>query len=400
MLVTIATAACGLDDQGLLWSVRGGRVGDFALHGAEIITVGDELAVYDKSSGRRLRSAKLPSDFGNITRGQLGPGIAVSGDAMVFGWYDFTAEAGTLLCFDVSTLTQRWQWRLAWPWHERSLRPTVSTLADQSRAYAAAVGKHGHNLFAFRLSDGALVWSRVIEKFPAESALVLAGQRLVVRSKLWGWATDLHEQLDAVHAMNGQRLWRTWLTGEAKYYVGPPLIRDDVLLTTTRGPGRGGNLFSVRLTDGHTSRADVPTAGAPLATHGDIVYLGGLPPAAYDMSVGRTVWQASLGDDERALVPMIAGGAFDPARGSIYTGDSQRYLYVLAAVNGAIVRRLRLDTYQRFEFFSPIKALYASYGVRRVATDGVNIFVGTVDSSLFVFRADDLTSAAAGLAGP
>ena len=394
MLVTIATTACRHDDQGLLWSVRGGRVGDFALHGGEVITVGDELAVYDKSGGRRVRSAKLPSDFGNITLGQLGPGIAVSGDAIVFGRYDFTTEVGTVFCFDLWTLTKRWEWRLAWPWDERSLRPTLSTLTDQSRAYAAAVGKSGDNLFAFRLSDGALVWSRVIEKFPAESALALAGQRLLVRSKLWGWATDPHEQVDAVHAVDGRRLWRTWLTGEAKYYVGPPLVRDDVLFTTTRGPGRGGNLFSVRLTDGRTTRVAIPTAGAPLATHGDILYLGGLPPAAYDVRVGRTVWQASLGDDERALVPMIAGGAFDHARGRIYTGDSQRYLYVLAAVNGALVRRLRLDTYLRFELFSPIKALYASYGVRRVVTDGVNVFVGTVDSSLFVFRADALPSGA------
>jgi outer membrane protein assembly factor BamB len=392
LLVTVATAACALDDQGLLWSIRGGRVGDFALHGAEVITVGDELAVYDKLSGRRLRSAKLPSDFGNITLGQLGPGLTVSDGSIVFGWYDFATEVGTLFCFDVSSLTKRWEWHLAWPWHERSLRPTLSTLADQSRAYAAAVGKHGDNLFAFRLSDGALVWSRIIERFPAESALALAGQRLLVRSKLWGWATDLHEQLDAVHAVDGQRLWRTWLTGEAKYHVGPPLIRGDVLFTTTRRSGRSGNLFSVRLTDGRTARADIPTAGAPLATHGDIVYLGGLPPAAYDVNAGRTVWQASLGGDERPLVPMIAGGAFDPARNSIYTGDSERYLYVLAAVNGALVRRLRLDTYLRFEIFSPIKALSASYGVRRVATDGASVLVGTVDSSLFVFRADDLTS--------
>lgn len=374
--------------------MRRGHVGDFAIHGEEVITVGDELAVYDKNSGRRLRGAKLPSDFGNITLGQLGPGITVAGDSVVFGWYDFTTEVGTLFCFDVSTLTKRWEWRIAWPWHERSLRPTVSTLADQSRAYAAAVGKYGDNLFAFRLSDGVLLWSRVVDKFPAESALALAGERLLVRSKLWGWATDLHEQLDAVQALDGRRLWRTWLTGEAKYYAGPPLVRGDVVFTTTRGSGRRGNLFSVRLTDGQTTRADIPTAGAPFATHRDIVYLGGLPPTAYDVRVGTTVWQSSFGDDERALIPMIAGGAFDQVRHSIYTGDSQRYLYVLAAVNGAIVRRIRIDTYLRFELFSPIKALYASYGVRRVAIDGPYVFVGTVDSSLFVFRADDLTSGA------
>jgi len=389
LLAIVAVAACGGDDQGLVWSVRRGHVGDFVIRGEEVVTVGDELAVYDRSTGRRLRSTQLSVDLGNITLGQLGPGVTVAGDAVVFGWYDFAAEAGTLFCFDALTLSKRWEWRIAWPWQERSLRPTVSTLADESRAYAAAVGKYDDNLFAFRLSDGVLLWSRAIEKFPAESALALAGERLLVRSKLWGWATDPHEQLDAVQVLDGRRLWRTWLIGESKYHVGPPLVRGDVVFTTTRAIGPRGNLFTVRSTDGQTTRADVPTAGAPFAAHGDIIYLGGNPPTAYDVRRVTIVWQSPLGHNDTALLPMIAAGAFDRDRDRIYTGDSQRYLYVLAGGTGAVVRRLRIDTYPRFEFFSPIKALYASYGVRRVAIDGAYVFVGTVDSSLFVFRADD-----------
>ena len=335
----------------------------------------------------------MSSDFGNITLGQLGPGVAVVSDSIVFGWYDFGSEVGTLFCFDLSTLTKRWEWRIPWRWHERSVRPTVTTLADQSRAYAAAVGKYGDNLFAFRLSDGALLWNRTVEKFPAEAALALAGDRLLVRSKLWGWAPDPHEQLDAVHIVDGRGLWRTWLTGEAKYYVGPPLIQGDVVLTTTRASERRGNLFAVRLTDGHTTRTEIPTAGAPFAAHRDIVYLGGLPPAAYDVRSGRTLWQSSVGHAERDSIPMIAGGAFDPVRKILYTGDSQRYLYALRAGDGAVVQRIRIDTYSRFELFSPLKALFASYGVRRVAIDSAHVLVGTVDSSLFVFRADALQPA-------
>lgn len=385
-LVIALTAGCGADD-GLAWSVRRGSVGEFTLHGDEVITIGARLAVHDTMTGRQLRSAGLPADLGNITRGQLGPGAAVSGDSIVFGWYDFATETGTLFCFDAIRLIPRWQWQIQWPWSERSLRPTIAVAADAEHVYAAAIGKHADNVFAFRLADGRPMWSRSVENFPAESALALHQDRLLVRSQLWARTSDWHEQLDAIRVRDGHRLWRTWLMGEAKYHMGGPLIRDGHLYTTTRRGVDGGQLFVVRLSDGHTTRDDIETSGAPFAKRDDAMYFGGWPPLAYDVATRRTLWRATLEDREVVGPPMIAGGALDVEHRRVFTGDSQRFVYVLAGDTGHLQRRIRVDTYPRFELLSPLKALYGSYGVRRLEIRGPRLFVGTVDSSLFVFRA-------------
>lgn len=385
-LVLVVTAACGSPDYGLAWSVRRGQVGEFAVHGHEVFTIGARLAVHDAATGRRLRSAVLPADLGDITGGQLGPGAMVSGDSVVFGWYDFSTETGTVFCFDATSLRPRWKWQIHWPWSERSLRPGVAVIADGAHVYAAAIGKAADNLFAFRLADGRLAWSRSVEKFPAESPLALEGGRVIVRSQLWARPSDWHEQLDAIRAHDGVRLWRTWLLGEAKHHMGPPLIRDGYLYTTTRTGLASGRLFTVRLSDGHTTRDDVATSGAPFAMSGGVVYLGGWPPLAYDLRTRRALWRVTLGYPEDAGPPMIAGGAMDAARDRLFTGDSQRFVYALAGTTGDLQGRVRLDTYPRFEFASPLKAVYGSYGVRRLETHGGMLIVGTVDSSLFVFR--------------
>jgi outer membrane protein assembly factor BamB len=366
--------------------VRRGHVGEFAVRGAEIFTIGDRLAVHDAATGRMLRSTPLPADLGNYTLGQLGPGATVSGDAVVFGWYDFTTETGTIFCFDATSLSKRWQWQIQWPWTQRSLRPTLALVADDRHVYMAAVGKSSDNLFAFRLADGRLTWSRSVEKFPAESALALDQDRLIVRSQLWARTSDWHEQLDAIRVVDGQRLWRTWLTGEAKYHMAGPLIDGGHLYTTTRAGISSGHLFVVRLSDGQTSRDDIETSGAPFAKRGDVLYFGGWPPLAYNIRMRRSSWRAPLGHSEPAVPPMIAGGALDSEHNRVITGDSQRFVYMLAGDTGALQTRIRLDTYPRFELFSPLKALYGSYGVRRVEMHNGTLFVGTVDSSLFVFR--------------
>jgi outer membrane protein assembly factor BamB len=361
-------------------------VGEFAADGNEVFTIGARLTAMDAATGRTRRSVSLPADLGNITIGQLGPGAMVAGDALVFGWYDFVGETGTVFCFDTTSLAMRWQWQIHWPWSERSLRPSIAVTADDTHVYAAAIGKAADNLFAFRLADGTLRWSRSVETFPAESALALGGGRLIVRSQLWARATDRHEQLDAIRVEDGHRMWRTWLTGEAKYHLGGPLIRDGAIYTTTRAGLTGGHLFVVRLSDGHTSREDIRTSGAPFAAHRHVIYFGGGPPLAYDVQSRRTVWRATLGYPEDAMPPMVAGGAIDIDHNRIFTGDSQRFVYVLAADTGALQTRLRLDTYPRYEFLSPLKALYGSYGVRRLEMHRGRLLVGTGDSSLFVFQ--------------
>ena len=368
--------------------MRRGQVGEFVVSGDVVFTVGDRLAAHDAASGRRRRSVALPADLGNITLGQLGPGAVVSGGALVFGWYDFDSETGTVFCFDAGSLAQRWQWRIHWPWRQRSLRPTVAVTADADHVYAAAIGKPADNLFAFRLADGQLRWRRSVEAFPAEAALALAGERLLVRSQLWARTSDWHEQLDAIAIADGRRLWRTWLIGEAKYHMDGPLIRDGYLYTTTRRGLSSGWLYVVRLEDGHTTRQEVETSGAPFAERAGVIYLGGWPPLARNALAGRTLWRATLGQDDDATPPsMIAGGVLDGEHGRLFTGDSRRFVYTIAANTGRLVGRFRLDTYPRFEFFSPMKALRGSYGVRRLELHRHMLLVGTVDSALFVLRA-------------
>lgn len=385
-LVLVLATGCGASDDGLAWSVRRGQVGEFAVAGTHVFTIGREVSVHDVADGRRLRRAALPADLGDITIGQLGPGAMLAGDALVFGWYDFRTDTGTVFCYDAASLTRRWHWEIRWPWTERSLRPTVAVVADARHVYAAAIGKDADNLFAFRLGDGRLAWSRSVETFPAEAALALDGDRLLVRSQLWARPGDRHEQLDAIAIQDGRRLWRTWLTGEAKHHAGGPLVHDGYLYTTTRAGVARGRLFTVRLADGHTTRDDVPTSGAPIARSGDVVWFGGWPPIAYDVAARRTVWRATLGRPENDGPPMIAGGRLDRDHRRVLTGDSQRFVYELAADTGALQGRIRLDTYPRFELLSPLKALYGSYGVRRLELHGGLLLVGTVDSSLFVFR--------------
>jgi outer membrane protein assembly factor BamB len=366
--------------------VRRGQVGEFAVRGGEVVTVGHRLSVLDATTGRRLRSVPLPVDLGNVTIGQLGPGVTVTRSAIVLGWYDFASETGTVFCFDAQSLTRRWQWQIPWPWTRRSLRPTVAVLADDTQVYAAAIGKDADNLFAFRLGDGRVAWSRSVETFPAEAPLALDAGRLIVRSQLWARASDWHEQLDAIRVEDGRRLWRTWLVGESRQHAIAPLILDGQLYTSTRTGVASGHLFSVRLSDGHTTREHLETSGAPFARRGDVLYLGGWPPLAYDLRRRRPSWRAMLDYPEDAMPPMLGGGALDVERNRVLTGDSQRFLYVLAADTGELQDRLRLDTYPRFELLSPLKALYGAYGARRLEVHRGTVFVGTVDGSLFVFR--------------
>ena len=389
VIATAASAGCGSSDHGLAWSVRRGQVGEFAIRHDQVVTIGARLAAYETSNGRQRRSTVLPADLGDITRGQLGPGAFVTGDSVVFAWYEFATEIGTVLSFDAATLQPRWHWKIHWPWRQRTLRPGLAIAAAGEHVYAAAIGKDADNVFAFRLADGRLLWSRSVETFPAESALAIAADRLIVRSQLWARTRDWHEQLDALALADGRRIWRTWLTGEAKYHTDGPLVDSEYLYTTTRaGPDRG-HLYVIRLSDGHTVRDEIDTAGAPFGKRGDTIYLGGAPPLAWNVRTRRAVWRGTTGGD--ATRPMIAGGAVESGRDRVFTGDSQRFVYVRAADTGVVRERLRIDTHPRLELLSPLKALYGSYGVRRLQVHGGMLFVGSVDSSLFVFRLESRT---------
>ena len=84
--------------------------------------------------------------------------------------------------------------------------------------------------------------------------------------------------------------------------------------------------------------------------------------------------------------PANATGLLDPIREEIYLGDWERDLYILSARSGEVKEKVYIRGFWRGEFFSPVKAFFASYGVRRLDLAQGLLFVGTVDSSLFVFR--------------
>jgi hypothetical protein len=178
--------------------------------------------------------------------------------------------------------------------------------------------------------------------------------------------------------------------GDAKYHIGGPLIDDGRLYTTTRVDEGGGQLYIVRLSDGSTQRERVETAGAPFAKRGDAIYLGGTPAIAWDAHARRTLWTTRGGGDVSPSSTRIADGAIDDEHGRLFTGDPEQFVYVHALDTGLVLQRLRLDHYARFELSRPFKALYGAYGVRRLEVHGGMLFVGTADSSLFVYRLDAL----------
>lgn len=389
--VALATAALCLSgcagEDGLVWSIRRGQVGEFAVHGREVFTVGRELAVHDLASGRRLRHARLRHDLANITTGQLGPTVEVAAGVVVFGWYDFQAEAATLSCHDAGSLAPRWDRTFPWPWDERSLRPTLALGVDVDSVYAAAVGKTGVNLFRMRLGDGELVWSRAVERFPVESPLLVRDGAVVVRARLWGWSRPRHELLDSFTTTDGTRRWRTWLAGESRFHPERPLVRGAALYTTTAATAGDTHLYTVRLSDGHTTGTLLSGGpGGPFAEANGILFFGGRPPIAYEVAGARPVWQAPVGAGPPGSVGMIHGGALDAARGLVYVGDATRHLYALRVADGSERARIRLDRYARYEFVHPLKALYGAYGARRVELQDDRLLVGTSDASLFVFR--------------
>jgi outer membrane protein assembly factor BamB len=381
LLVTAAmlSGGCG-DDDDLVWSVRRGHVGHFAPRGDEVFTIGDELAVYHAASGQRLRRVALPRDFGNITNGQLAPELVVTPTALLVGWYDFAVEIGSVSCFDPSSLALRWEQRVAWPW-DATLRPTFAVAADGEHAYAVAVGKPGHNVFKFRLADGQLTWARALAAIPTPDRLVLHDRALIVASR-HTLADVEHVQLDAVETDGGTRRWRATLSGSTLLGVSPLVLGAHGYTALYRRPG-GLSLYAVRLDDGVTTRTDIgeDMDGRPVAEHDGILYFGGLTPFAYDRRAARVRWTAA-GDRE-----MSAGahGRFDAGRRLLHVGDPWHYVYAVDAETGQVVRRTRIDTYVRYEL-NPVKALFGSYGARRLELHQGLVFVGTADSSLFVFR--------------
>jgi outer membrane protein assembly factor BamB len=330
----------------------------------------------------------------------------VTDSHLVFGWYDVQREQGSLLCYDPKTLALHWERRFEWPWDIRSTRPTFSIIVDGEALYVLAIGRKGENLFRLRVSDGQIVWARAIEKYVYDTPLLLHNRKLLVHSVADPGGKEAYGHLQAIRPDTGETLWRVRIEGEpltSRY--NPPLVSGNrIYLIAEQADAKGTPLFT---TGSHLYTIDLkrgvivdkrlvplpPWVGAPFAESGGILYFGGgSRPTAFDLRGEKILWQLDL-EGQRTTWERVKGirhqlspdGVLDPSREELYLGDSVWYLYVLSAKTGAVKEKVYIRGYWRREF-RPIKAFFASYGVRRLALYEGLLFVGTPDGSLFVFR--------------
>jgi outer membrane protein assembly factor BamB len=373
----------------LAWSVRQGLVGQWGIRGQEAFTVGRSLAVYDLTSGRELRRARLPRDYANTTLGQIGPDVAVTDSALVYGWYDLETH-GKVLCFEPKTLAIRWERVFTWPWDVRDTRPTFSVAIDGDHVYALAVGKEGENLFKLRLTDGQTVWSKSIEKYVQGVPLVFHDGNLLVRSRVSHWTPGAYGYYQAIGPDRGQTLWRVRIDGTAGVRDHQPLISGKRVYLTSEASPDEYHLYTIDFETGTIlDHQQLRQTSAPFAENIGILYLGGSTPTAYNVERREKVWQTALRGPEGFGLNVSARGVLDPFRNEIYLGDWDRDLYVLSAKSGQVKEKLYIRGYWRGEWFSPLKAFFGSYGVERLELAQGLLFVGTVDKSLFVFRRVD-----------
>ncbi|MFQ5658740.1 MAG: PQQ-binding-like beta-propeller repeat protein, partial [Candidatus Methylomirabilales bacterium] len=374
----------------LVWSVRRGLVGQWGVRGEEVFIVGRHLAVYSLSDGRELRRVRLPKDYGRTTFGEISPELAITDTSLVFAWYDFRDKEAKIFSYDPKTLALRWERAFPWAWDVRSTRPTFSVVVSGDHLYALAIGKEGQNLFKLRLSDGRTVWSVAIEKYVQGVPLVLHDGKLLVRSIVSISHPDKYGYLQAFNPLTGENLWRVRIDGESTFDDPPLIFTDRTYVTSQAVLSDPDHFYTIELTRGMVVRHQrVRLLRAPFAEYQGILYFGGNTPAAFHIGREEIVWQADLRGPQGLGTPVSALGVLDTIREEIYLGDWERDLYVLSARTGEVKDKVYIRGYWRGEFFSPLKAFFGSYGVKRLALVRGFLFVGTVDSSLFVFRRMD-----------
>lgn len=371
----------------LVWSVRRGLVGQWGVRGEEVFVVGQHLEVYSLADGRELRRVRLPKDYGRTTFGEISPEVAISDTSLVFAWYDFKDKEAKIYCYDPKTLALRWERGFHWPW-DAPIAPTFSVVVDKIHLYAVAIGKEGQNLFKLRLADGRTEWSVTIDRFVRGVPVVLYDGKLLVRSTVSPWSEDAYGYFQAIDPENGKILWRVRIDGKSGHKDDQPLISLDHAYLTSEAPSPDGvHFYTVDLRRGKiVNHQLVHRLRMPFAENQGILYFGSSRPAAFDLQRKQVVWQAHLHGPKGLGPPVNATGLLDPIREEIYLGDWERDLYVLSARSGEVKDKVYIRGFWRGEIFSPVKAFFASYGVRRLEFVQGFLFVGTVDSSLFVFR--------------
>ena len=357
----------------LVWSVRRGLVGQFGARGEEVFTVGRYLGRYGLATGRELRRMHLSQDYGNLTFGEIAPEVVISKSSIVFGWYDFDSEAGQIFSYGQNALTLRWKREFKWQWKVRDTRPTFSVVSDGVHLYALALGKEGQNLFKLRLSDGGTVWSTTIERYVKGIPVLLHDGMLLVHSVVSLDHPNQYGYFQAIKPETGEMIWQTRIDGLLNFDDPPFISGDRAYVTSQAVLSDPDHFYTIDLKRGTvTNRQRVRLLRAPFAKHRDVLYFGGNTPAAFDIVRGILLWQTAT---------------LDRKREEIYLGDSERNLYVLSSTTGQIKDKVNIRGYWRGDIlFNPVKAFFGSYGVKRLELNQGLLFVGTVDSSLFVFR--------------
>ena len=394
-LLSVYLTMIGCQDSGsldLVWSVRRGLVGQWAVRGEEVYTVGRYLGVYSLSTGQQVRRVRLSQDYGNMTLGRIGPEIAITDSNLVFGWYDFGGEEGKegkIFCYNPKTLALRWERSLHLRKDVLELSPTFSVVVDGGYLYALAIAREGQNLFKLKLSDGEPMWSTTIEKYVQGVPLVLHDGKLLVRSRVSPWVRDAYGYFQAIHPETGKTIWRVRIDGKSGVSDDQPLISGDRAYVTTESSSPDAiHLYTIDLRRGTIVKHQlVYRLRPPLAEHHGVLYFGSSRPAAFRVGREEVLWQTHLHGPQGLGPPVVANGVLDPIRGEIYLGDWERYLYILSSTTGEVKDKVYIRGYWRGDFFSnPVKAFFGSYGVERLELVRGLLFMGTVDKSLFVFR--------------
>ena len=376
----------------LVWSVRKGLVGNWVVRGDEVYMVGRNLSAHNLLTGQALRTIKLPQDYGNTTLGEISPEVAVTNSDLVFAWYDFKGEfkekEGRIFCYDPKTLRLRWRRSLPLQKDVLEVAPTFSVVIDGNHLYALAIGKEGQNLFKLRLLDGETIWSATVEKYVKGVPLILNDGKLLVRSIVSSSHPNQFGYFQAINPGTGKTAWQVRIDG-VSVFDDPPLISSDrAYMTSEAVLSEPDHFYTIDLRRGKIiSHQRVRLLRAPFAEHEGLLYFGGNTPAAFDPGQRKIVWQTDLRGPQGLGTPVGALAILDPERQEIYLGDSERDLYVLSSATGQVKEKVNIRGYWRGDFlFSPLKAFFGSYGVKKLELTKEFLLVGTVDSSLFVFR--------------
>lgn len=361
----------------LEWSRRG-HVTDWVVSNTELFLLGPPLTVHDVVTGRETRRATLR---GSSTRPSRSRRMALTGTSLVVGCFD--RGEGVVSCFEPQSLSLRWERRYQWPESRWSSDADFWIATDIEGAYVVMAGHTGDNVQRLNLKTGNTHWVRHVDAIVRASTPVLHDGQLLVRSIVDPFYPSGYGYYQAIEGTTGRIVWRLRLPDVAEPIEYAPLVTHGRAYVTTSVRGPKGTLYVIDVSDGRViDQRAVENLRGPFAADGDVVFFGTKDAAAYNVATHQVVWQVRVKPQGTIGAPIGARGVFDRAARRLYLGEYQRDLYVLSADDGRIVDKIDL----RGTYLDPEKTIFPGYGVLRMDLIGDQLFVGTPDGSLLVFR--------------